>query len=207
MGLEPIVAPLFTIRPIPWYAPDPADFDAVMLTSANSARLGGAQLAAFLHLPCYVVGEATATAADAAGFKDIRIGDGAAKNLVAMMERQRVRAALHLTGKEHLDDHPDVIAARVIVYASDAVGALAPQAIDAVTGGAAVLLHSPRAAALFSRLWQGDRSQVSLVAISEAAATAAGSGWNVLRWPWRPRDHAVLELAASLCKTAPSRGA
>ena len=41
LGLEPIVAPLFAVRPIAWAAPDPAAYDAVMLTSANAARHGG----------------------------------------------------------------------------------------------------------------------------------------------------------------------
>ena len=38
LGLEPVVAPLFTIRPLAWEPPDPAEFDAVLLTSANAAR-------------------------------------------------------------------------------------------------------------------------------------------------------------------------
>jgi uroporphyrinogen-III synthase len=55
-------------------------FDAVMLTSANAARLAGDAMASFTALPCYAVGEASAAAAADAGFADIRVGpsDGAA---------------------------------------------------------------------------------------------------------------------------------
>ena len=56
LGLDPVVAPLFTVRPLAWQAPNPADFDAVMLTSANAARFGGDALTPFLGLPCYCGG-------------------------------------------------------------------------------------------------------------------------------------------------------
>ncbi len=62
LGLEPVVAPLFTVRPLAWTAPDPAAFDAVMLTSASAARQASEGLAPFKQLPCYAVGEATAAA-------------------------------------------------------------------------------------------------------------------------------------------------
>ena len=66
LGLEPIVAPLFETRALDWIQPDPGDFDAILLTSANAARLGGDGLKPFLALPCYAVGERTAAAARAA---------------------------------------------------------------------------------------------------------------------------------------------
>jgi uroporphyrinogen-III synthase len=47
-----------------------------------------------------------------------------------------------------------------------------------------------------------DRAPISLAAISAAAADAAGPGWAAVHVADRPRDHALLELAARLCKTA-----
>ena len=38
LGLELVVAPLFAVAPLAWTPPDPAGFDAVMLTSASAAR-------------------------------------------------------------------------------------------------------------------------------------------------------------------------
>ena len=41
LGLEVIACPLFAIEPVEWEAPDPADYDALLLTSANAVRHGG----------------------------------------------------------------------------------------------------------------------------------------------------------------------
>src|SRR3546814_7500043 len=44
LGLQPVCYPLFQVRPCVWDAPDPAEFDAIMLTSANALLHGGSQL-------------------------------------------------------------------------------------------------------------------------------------------------------------------
>ena len=100
IGLDPVVAPLFTMRPLAWQAPNPADFDAVMLTSANATRFGGDALTPFLGLPCFVVGEATTGAAREAGFRDIRTGPGDGAALVGMLGAAGVRAAFHPCGED-----------------------------------------------------------------------------------------------------------
>jgi uroporphyrinogen-III synthase len=202
MGLEPVVAPLFTIRPVAWDAPDPAEFDAILLTSANAAREAGPGLAGFFHLPCHTVGEATAAAATAAGFADVRSGpsDGAAA-LAAMSGR-----VLHLCGREHLPlAHEGVTVGRRIVYAGEPVASLPAAAQDALVAGAIALLHSPRAASTFASFLPEDaRSGVTAAAISEAAAAALGLGlgWAHVAVARRPRDEALLELAAELCQKA-----
>src|SRR3546814_5342631 len=62
LGLQPVCYPLFQVRPCVWDAPDPAEFDAIMLTSANALLHGGPQLDRFKHLPAFAVGEATGEA-------------------------------------------------------------------------------------------------------------------------------------------------
>ncbi len=198
MGLEPVVAPLFTIKPLEWEAPDPARVDAILLTSANAAREAGPKLAAYAALPCHAVGEATAAAARQAGFADVRAGpsDGAAA-LAAMSGR-----VLHLCGREHLPlAHPGVSVERRIVYAAEPVSALPPAAADGLARGAVALIHSPRAAATFASFLAEDaRHGVTAAAISAAAAAALGSGWAHVAAAARPRDEALLELAAELCQ-------
>lgn len=191
LGLEPVVAPLFAVRPLAWTPPDPARFDAILLTSANAARLGDDGLERFLSLPCYAVGPRTAAAARAAGFMDVRIGpsDGAA--LVAMAERDGVRSLLHLGGREHV---PLEGVTHVPVYTADECGALPGDLADMV-----VLLHSPRAASRFASLVQ-DRGGIVVAAISAETAAAAGTGWKQVAVAPAPRDEALLELAASLCE-------
>jgi uroporphyrinogen-III synthase len=197
LGLEVVVAPLFAVRPLAWTPPEPAGFDAVMLTSASAARQASDGLASFKALPCYAVGEATAAAAHEAGFADIRVGpdDGAA--LLMMMAEDGIRSAFHACGEDHLAlGHPAIAVARVPVYAAEAAEIL-PVAAE----GALALLHSPRAASLFARL-AGDRERIMIAAISARTARAAGAGWKHVAVAARPRDDALLELAAKLCQSA-----
>ena len=197
LGLEPVVAPLFSVRALAWTPPDPAGFDAVMLTSASAARQASEGLAPFKRLPCYAVGEATAAAAEEAGFTDIRVGPDDGKSLLLMMAEDGVRTAFHACGEDHLAlGHPDVATTRVPVYAAEAVDRL-PVAAE----GLLALLHSPRAASLFAGL-AGDRSRIRIAAISAKTARAAGEGWQSVSVSPRPRDQALLELAAELCQNA-----
>lgn len=196
IGLEPVVSPLFTIRPVPWQVPESEAFDAILLTSAHAARQ--LRTASLTALPCYTTGEATAEAARNAGFADVRSGPGdgeAALNLARKDGRSRV---LHLCGRDHIP-FPGV--ERRIVYAADAADALPQAAGRALADDAVVLIHSPRAATLFARLVD-DRSRIRLAMISAAAAAAAGAGWAEKAVAARPRDEALLEVAAKLCNIA-----
>jgi len=197
LGLDPVVAPLFAVRPLPWTPPDPAGFDAVMLTSASAARQAATGLAAFRALPCYAVGEATAAAAEEAGFTDLRVGPDDGKALLLMMAEDEVRSAFHACGEDHLAiGHPAVAITRIPVYAAEALERLPVAAEDHLA-----LLHSPRAATLFAGL-AGDKGRIGIAAISMKTARAAGEGWQSVSVAPRPRDQALLELAAELCQKA-----
>ena len=200
LGLDVVAAPLFTVRPIPWEAPDPLAFDALLLTSANAARLAGPQIARFAHLPCYAVGEATGDAAEALGFYDLRIGPSDGNAVLAQIPPGH--RILHLSGRDHVGLARERLERRV-VYAADLVEALPAAAREALALGALVLIHSPRAGALFAELVDRagiERDAISAAAISEAAARALGDGWRHVAAAERPRDEALLELAARLCQ-------
>jgi uroporphyrinogen-III synthase len=202
LGLTPVLAPLFSVRPLPWHPPAPNGFDAVMLTSANAARHGGDGLASFAALPCYATGEATAAAAREAGFLDLRSGasDGAA--LLELMAADGVSSAFHPCGRDRIAlAHEAVQLTDVPVYAAEAVRRLPPEAEAALTNRALVLIHSPRAGRSFAELYSGERGEVALAAISPAAAAAAGEGWRFVMAAHEPRDEALLELASKLCQT------
>lgn len=201
LGLDPVVTPLFTVRALPW-APPAETFDAIMLTSANAARRAGAGLAAFLGLPCYAVGEATAAAASDAGFTDVRIGPEDGVALLMAMESDGIARALHPCGADHVTLEPaEMRIVRVPVYEAQAVDVLPPEAERALTREVVALLHSARAARLFGAL-AADRSRITVAAISPRTARAAGGGWRQLAVAAEPRDHALLALAAKLCQTA-----
>ncbi len=197
LGLEPVVAPLFAVRPLAWSAPDPAGFDAVLLTSANAARHGGDGLTPFLTLPCYAVGAGTADAASAAGFTHVLAGPADGDALLALAAGGGVTAAFHPCGRDHLAlDRGAVAVTDVPVYAADPIAQPAELAETALA-----LLHSPRAARAFAALVAERRGAFRIAAISPQTAEAAGGGWRSVAIAPVPRDEALLELAAKLCQT------
>lgn len=192
-GLDPVVAPLFAVIGVQARPIDARQHEAVLLTSANGARFAPPGLTA---LPCFAVGEASATAATAAGFVDIRTGPSDGQAALEMVARSGARRALHLCGLHHKAlSHPDVPVDRHIVYAS------VPLDPPRLAGPVVALIHSPRAGARFAELAQ-DKGSILIAAISEAAARAAGEGWRLKAVAKEPRDAALLELAAKLCNTA-----
>ncbi|WP_156679728.1 uroporphyrinogen-III synthase [Sphingomonas profundi] len=203
LGFATVATPLFVVRPIAWAAPDPAAFDALLLTSASAVRAGGDGLARYLALPVHAVGEATAAAARAAGFATVHAGEGDAAALAAGLARSGVRRALHLAGREHRPLVADGVAVETrIVYAADPAAALAPAAAAAARAGAVALLHSPRAAALYRALALAGglaTEGLTIAAISPAALSAAGTNWRATAAATDPTDEALLAAAARLC--------
>jgi uroporphyrinogen-III synthase len=200
-GFQTIAAPLFTIVPVAWDAPDAAQHDALMLTSANAVREAGGALISYRPLPVYAVGEATAHAAIEAGFADVHAGSHDAAALVAAMAKDGITRPLHLAGREHraLAEAPFPIVRR-IVYAADPVAALPAAAKAALARDAVVLLHSPRAANVFAALLGEagiDPATVSIAAISQAAAQGQ---WREIAIAEAPHDGALLAAAARLCE-------
>ncbi|MGB5724656.1 MAG: uroporphyrinogen-III synthase, partial [Parasphingorhabdus sp.] len=86
LGLPVVVDPLFTVESVAWSGPAVRDFDALLLTSANAIRFGGAKLDAYRSLPVLAVGKKTAAAAENAGFRVERTGKTCARNLLQELE-------------------------------------------------------------------------------------------------------------------------
>ncbi len=188
-GLDAVAVPLFEVTGIDWAAPDSAQYDALLLTSANAVRHGGMQLASVSSLPAYCVGAATAAAAQQAGLVIAETGSGDAAQLAGRLP-QDLRY-LHLTGRNH---RSVTGVTEIAVY--DSVAIDPPPALDALTGGVA-LVHSPRAGARLAELVTA-RETIAIAAISPAAAAACGTGWRAVQSVSAPTDAAVLELAATL---------
>jgi uroporphyrinogen-III synthase len=196
LGLDVVAIPLFRIEPLEWQVPDPAQFDALLLTSANAVRFGGSGLAALRGLRVHAVGEATATAARSAGFDVASVGDAGVEGLLASLD-PKLRL-LHLAGEDRVPTSLPIEA--IAVYRSTAIGV--PEQLKTAEE-AVVLLHSPRAGAALAdaadRLGL-DRASMRIAAISPAAAEAAGSGWGAVESAPRPTDDALLALAGRLCE-------
>lgn len=194
LGLEPIVRPMFRIVPRQWDAPDPARFDALVLTSANGVRQAGAALDTYRHLPVFVVGSATAKAACVLGIADMTVDTHNASHLFRTIERQGLTRPLHLAGEDQTP-YPDLPfqMTTIVVYASEA------QAITLPEPPYVVLLHSARAATHFT-LQCRTPADVDIVAISEEVAAVLGRSWRSVTVADAPQDEAMLERAAHLCK-------
>lgn len=209
LGLDPVVAPLFDVQAVAWDPPAPGRFDALMMTSANAARHAGPALARYAALPAFAVGGATAAAMRGAGLTAVT-GEGDADALIAAIGQRGHRRVLHLCGEDYRTAaHADLQVHAVPVYRAVAVASLSGSAIAAVGRGAVVLLHSPRAAALFAGLAKEvglDVSGTSIVAISRAAADAVGlpytarTGWLSVDAAPVPTDDAMLAIARKLCE-------
>ncbi len=196
MGLDAVPMPLFQIEPIEWEAPEAAGFDGILLTSANAVRHAGDKLQSLRGLPAYAVGEATGEAARQAGFDIASTGDAGVGRLLGSIESDL--KLLHLCG-EH----------RTLVEAKQAITAVPVYRSAELPGPdvgeftrQAVALHSPRAGTRLAELVT-DRSSIRIAAISEAAAAAAGEGWEACESAERPDDRALLALAARLCDYGP----
>lgn len=195
LGLKVVRLPLFEVRALAWNVPDPAAHDALIVTSANTLRFGGAGLTALQGLPVVAVGQATADAARAAGFEVMLTGDGDAARMLDLAATAGVHRALHLGGRERTRPDSARIAASMAVYASEMLPMLD---MDAIYGTVA-LLHSGRAVRRLGEL-VADRSRVRIAAISRAVGHAAGPGWTATAIAATPDDAALIAAAATLAR-------
>lgn len=210
MGHDVMVEPMLTIQTLTGAPLDLEDAAAVLLTSANGAR-ALAQRTGARDLPVLAVGDATATAARAAGFRDIAIAGGEVVALAALV-RRRLRpedgVLVHVAGSAVAGDLAGDLGAdgyqlrRAVLYQAEAAKRLGAQCRAALKAGKidGILFFSPRAAATFVKLLQRDDlvdicRGVELFGLSQAVADAAAP------LPWKgqciaamPRQDALLAL-------------
>ena len=110
-GFLPLVLPLTKIVPLSAKKPN-GKFDAVAVTSANALRQAPDKvLQPFLALPCFVVGEATATAARARGFETVTTGDRDGASLAQTVGEELCTGAriLYVTGRVRSPDFENAL--------------------------------------------------------------------------------------------------
>jgi len=202
-GVTVTVAPLLSIAARAWTPPAAAP-QAVAFTSANGVRMAGVGAEAYRHLPLFAVGDATARAATAAGWTDVRDGGGTAAALFAAVAAAGFTTVLHLGGVERVAAviPPTLTVVVREVYAA-ALLDLPSHVATLLDGGRvdAVLLYSPRTAAHFAAQIDAvgiDRGHVAIAALSPAVAAAAGSGWRGVAVAATPDDAALFAAAGSL---------
>lgn len=209
LGLDVLGAPLSEIRACEWDAPDPSNFDALLIGSANVFRSGGAQLAAFINLPVHAVGETTAKIAGEAGFSVTHIGSGGLQGLldgVAEEETAPIRY-LRLAGAEHMAlVRPAHMTISTFILYENRPLSMPVSLAKMLEKGGVVLLHSAAAARHFlsecERLGL-NRGRISLASLGPRIKKAAGTGWAQSRAARSPDDAGILALAQQMCHEAP----
>ena len=180
LGLDARHLPLFAAKPLAWTPPAAGDFDALLVTSAQAARLAGPDLARLASLPVYAVGAATADAAEAAGLRVAMTGTTDGQELLDAMASQEIRKILWLCARDR--------------SVFDARGWA-----ELIAAPAVLLAHSMRGAARIAELVGDKRTHLGLAAISPKVAAAAGEGWDAVGVAERPDDAALLAQAHALC--------
>ena len=200
LGLAVCLCPLFEARAVSWDAPAAAQFDVLLLTSAQAARLAGPQLAAYRRLPAYAVGGATARALAAQGFEQVVSGDQDGNAIAARIAADGHRRVLHLGGRTVAPIAKGPLSIqRMVIY--EMVGRANADLSKWLQPGAVLMIHSPRAGQKVADLVPlNQRDQIHIVAISPAALSACGDGWASALAPDRPDDDRMLALAARLCE-------
>lgn len=211
LGYRPVLAPMLTITPVPARLPRPETVQAIIAGSINAVR---ALPAAYRPVPLLAVGDATAAAARARGFRAVRSASGDARDLAALAASVLAPACgpllLPTRAREGLRLAADLRARgfavlRRIVYAARPAASLPRRARSALLRGDidAALFFSASAARSFARIVTGGAlagrlGGVSALAISEAAAAALGElAFRAVRVASRPDQDCLLALLSA----------
>lgn len=199
LGLDALHLPLFAARSLAWITPATLDFDALLVTSAQAARLAGPDLARLASLPVYAVGSATAEALEAVGLHVEMAGSTDGQDLLEVMTSRKIHNILWLCARDRSTF--DTLGATLVplpCYAVDPIDP-APEWAQMIAAPAVLLAHSMRGAARISELVGASRAHLRLAAISPKVAAAAGVGWAAVGVAERPDDAALLAEAHALC--------
>jgi uroporphyrinogen-III synthase len=200
LGAEAVVAPLLTIAPCA-YDTNTAGAQALLFTSTNGVRafpdVRGARDRIVL-----AVGDATAAAARAAGFADVRSAGGDVAALAALATRDldpRGGKLIHIGGERLAGDLAGRLrAAGFTVERRVAYSARPALALPAAFAGPLdiVLFHSARAAETFISLGAPNAAQLTAACISAAVAEAAAkTAWRRIIVAPEPREDEFLAAA------------
>jgi uroporphyrinogen-III synthase len=193
--------PLFEVSPLAWEPPRPDEIDALLLGSANAVRHAGSALEALRAKPVYAVGDATAAAAEEAGFTIVVAGTGGLQGLLDTLAGPL--RLLRVTGAEHVPLAPPsgVEVETRVVYESVPLP-LSRERAERLREGALVLLHSAAAARHFASEVDRHgvpRHAIGLAALGPRIASAGGEGWSEIHSASEPREAALLALAREMC--------
>lgn len=221
-GIEALAAPMLTVEALTPAAPIPETAQAILVTSGNGAE-GAARLTERRDLPVLAVGEATAEAARAAGFRAVSAASGDAVGLVAHVS-ERCRPAdgplVWVSGAAISTDLTAELGAlgfrveRRVAYRTILAEALPPAVVQALRERSVegVLFFSPRSAEAFARLiveadLVAECADVAAYCMSDAIARAASKlAWRAIHVAETPSKAALVGTLVRPPARQPSGG-
>jgi uroporphyrinogen-III synthase len=209
-GATAAIDPMLNIELHPGPPIDLAGAQALLFTSANGVRAAAARTTE-RSLPVFAVGDATARAARAAGFTDVRSAGGTVDDLAALVARSCTPESgrlVHAAGTTVAGDLGAALGAsgltveRVMLYAARPAASLAESTVRELYAGTidAVLFFSPRTARSFVRLvgqagLDACLGTVDALCLSPAVAEEARTvNWRAIRVAGRPEQVALIDL-------------
>lgn len=172
LGWTPLVAPLLEARPLP-VALDLNGIAALAFTSAHGVRAFASLTDA--RLPAFAVGDATAEAARAAGFRFVQSADGDVTDLAALIADARPGPILHAGALHPAGDLVGDLASRGVsaraVALYDTVPLNPVTALSKLPQITVITTHSPRASGLLANVLNAHpTAHLRILALSEAVA-------------------------------------
>ncbi|APG61502.1 hypothetical protein LPB140_00080 [Sphingorhabdus lutea] len=198
MGMDAVKFPFFEIAPHIWDAPPAADFDAIMLTSANALRHGGEKLRQYIALPAYCVGQSTANLAQQMGFDIAHVGRGGAASIMPLLRAHHRRHIFCPSGGHRAiltdEQTSGLTLFPASLYMAQRVN-MTSAMIEAIKQADIISIYSARAAQYLSEIskqYEIDLSGKFIAALSHQIAAAMGD--NSLQYiiPEYPDDEKIL---------------
>jgi uroporphyrinogen-III synthase len=203
LGHEVVVAPLLSVKVLEGVSVDLTGVGALAFTSANGVK-AFADACADRALRVFAVGQATAKAARAVGFKSVLSADGDVEALAEGIGARRSEikgAVLHPGAAEPAGDlagaleNHGIEARRLILYETADVE-LADDQAKALTQSDVALVHSPRAAKALAKVLKANPAP-NLRVLGLSKAVVQPLQWTKLAaksYPPAPLESALINL-------------
>jgi uroporphyrinogen-III synthase len=199
-GIDAVIEPMMEVHYRTTAAPDLANVQAVLCTSANGVR-ALARITRERDRPLLAVGDATASRARDEGFTNVASAGGDIADLVrlaVMRLRPQGGRLLHIAGEVVAGDLSGALRAqgfsaeRIVLYNARPVATLGQSAIGALSSGKIdfAVFFSPRTAVIFVKLTTGAGLAACCRTITALSISpAADAALTTLSW----RDRYVAE--------------
>lgn len=211
LGFAPLIEPMLLIAPLDTALPDLTRYQALVFTSANGARALAGRSEDRSH-PVYCVGDATAEAARALGWRQVLSAGGDAKDLIAQLAGAKLDPAmplLHAAGADiaRVIKAPGLAIERLALYKAEAARVLSAGLLQIIDEGrlAAALFFSARTAETFTGLLAGSgrteaaKTIKSLCLGDSVVKSLAPLKWRDVQVAARPDSGGMLALLRACC--------